>query len=193
VKDIRDQAEALRHYASQQKDGFAAQQAAAEIKLRAEYRIGEVSKHLDKAQGKRTDKPMDNVSTSTKKATLASHGISQKLAQRCEALTVIPRPQFDREIRAAREAGREINTAALLRKGRTEQAKRNRREKAESARKVVPAGAPPYRLVQGDFRDVAITADSVDVIITDPPYDAKLSLFDDLGQFASRVLKPGGR
>jgi len=48
---------------------------------------------------------------------------------------------------------------------------------------------------RGDFREVlaAVPDKSVDVILTDPPYGKKyLPLWDDLGKFAARVLKPSG-
>lgn len=50
-------------------------------------------------------------------------------------------------------------------------------------------------LYLGDFRKIGdkIPDASVDLIFTDPPYDRKaIELFDGLGQFASRVLRPGG-
>ena len=44
-----------------------------------------------------------------------------------------------------------------------------------------------------DFREADIEAESVDVIITDPPYPKEfLPLYEDLAAFAARVLKPGG-
>jgi ParB-like chromosome segregation protein Spo0J len=46
----------------------------------------------------------------------------------------------------------------------------------------------------GDFREALadIPDQSVDAIVTDPPYDsAGLAVFEDLGKFAARVLKPG--
>lgn len=44
-----------------------------------------------------------------------------------------------------------------------------------------------------DFRRWDIPSDYVDLIITDPPYAKKFSyLWDALGEFSSRVLKPGG-
>lgn len=51
------------------------------------------------------------------------------------------------------------------------------------------------RLVQGDFREKGkeIPDNSIDLIITDPPYDEiSLPLYRDLGVFAARVLKEGG-
>ena len=46
----------------------------------------------------------------------------------------------------------------------------------------------------GDFRTAGeiVEDDSIDLILTDPPYDKEsASLYSDLGEFASRVLKPG--
>jgi len=44
-----------------------------------------------------------------------------------------------------------------------------------------------------DFREADIEAESVDVIITDPPYPQEfLPVYEDLAAFAARVLKPGG-
>lgn len=52
------------------------------------------------------------------------------------------------------------------------------------------------RVIVKDIRlllDEDIPAESVDVIITDPPYPADyIELFDTLGELAARVLKPGG-
>ena len=50
-------------------------------------------------------------------------------------------------------------------------------------------------LLLGDFRikGQEIESESVDMIFTDPPYDkATLPIWNDLGEFANRVLKPGG-
>lgn len=50
-------------------------------------------------------------------------------------------------------------------------------------------------LYLGDFRKIGdkIPDGSVDLIFTDPPYDRKaIELFDGLGEFAARVLRPGG-
>ena len=47
----------------------------------------------------------------------------------------------------------------------------------------------------GDFRAIGdlVPDESVDLIFTDPPYDRKaIELFDGLGRFAARVLRPGG-
>ncbi|MDP2955431.1 MAG: DNA methyltransferase, partial [Longimicrobiales bacterium] len=49
------------------------------------------------------------------------------------------------------------------------------------------------RLLCGDFRELAAEVGMVDHLVTDPPYGGEhLGLWDDLGQFAARVLRPGG-
>ena len=56
----------------------------------------------------------------------------------------------------------------------------------------VPEGED-FRVVVGDFRTAEIADESVDWIITDPPYPAEfLPLYGDLSAFAARVLRPGG-
>jgi hypothetical protein len=54
---------------------------------------------------------------------------------------------------------------------------------------------PDYRpldLIHSDFRTADIEPASVHAVITDPPYNADLDLFVALGEFAARVLRPGG-
>jgi ParB family chromosome partitioning protein len=51
------------------------------------------------------------------------------------------------------------------------------------------------RLILGDFRHVGqeVQDGSVSLVLTDPPYSTEaLPLFNDLGAFAARVLRPGG-
>jgi len=48
-------------------------------------------------------------------------------------------------------------------------------------------------LLHGDFRKADIEDNSIDLIVTDPPYPKEyLPLYRDLAVFAARVLKPGG-
>lgn len=48
-------------------------------------------------------------------------------------------------------------------------------------------------VIHSDFREADIEAESIDHIVTDPPYgEDHLGVWRDLSQFAARVLKPGG-
>lgn len=74
---------------------------------------------------------------------------------------------------------------------------KRRREELEvmQAAEDVKQTGDLYRLIEGDFRTACLDLepDSVDVIITDPPYPREyLGLFGDLAETAARVLKPGG-
>jgi adenine-specific DNA methylase len=53
---------------------------------------------------------------------------------------------------------------------------------------------PGWEIRTGDFREVLadIPDQSVDAIVTDPPYNVEgVPLYSDLSEFAARVLKPG--
>ena len=87
AKEIRDQAEALRAYA-RQRDDVEMERWVAEIKLRATIRIGELSRELDTAQGKRIDTQLgSSTGTRSKRETLKAAGISKASAHRAEQLT----------------------------------------------------------------------------------------------------------
>ena len=48
-------------------------------------------------------------------------------------------------------------------------------------------------VINNDFRNVKIEENSIDLILTDPPYPKEyLPLWKDLSEFANKVLKPSG-
>ena len=68
-------------------------------------------------------------------------------------------------------------------------------------RRVLPSAPPDgsshkgprWRLDCADMREWKVRANSVDLIVTDPPYEkAGIHLYKDLSAFAARALKPGG-
>lgn len=70
---------------------------------------------------------------------------------------------------------------------------RNEEAKANPTCKDIQIGTA--KLLFGSFqeRGKEIASESVKMLITDPPYrEESLPLFNDLGEFAARVLKPGG-
>ena len=72
---------------------------------------------------------------------------------------------------------------------------RIRREERQTTRPVLQGVYEGLDIRRGDFREVLsdIPDHSVDIILTDPPYPQEyLPLWDDLGAFAARVLKPTG-
>jgi hypothetical protein len=109
-----------------------------------------------------------------------------------------------KKIDAAEKAGKV--DAATVAKLRTGEVSINRvvrdlkDQEAAAKRQEQKAAAVAKRqsvdgLYLGDFRKIGhkIPDASVDLIFTDPPYDRKaIELYDGLGEFAARVLRPGG-
>jgi len=70
-----------------------------------------------------------------------------------------------------------------------------RAEQTRSNKSPILKSTYDVEIRHGDFRDVLtdIPDHSADVILTDPPYGKEyLPLWNDLGEFAARVLKPSG-
>jgi uncharacterized protein YjiS (DUF1127 family) len=125
VKDIRDKSEAMRLYAKQAND-TELEQWAAEIKLRAQRAIGEISAGLEKQQGKTELLPAGG--KKFKAEALADAGISTSTAHRYEQLAAIPEPAVEAYIARSKEAGKPVSAKAAL---------------AEAKPKPEPTVAPP--------------------------------------------------
>lgn len=111
VKNIRDKAEALRAYAKQAKESLEMQNNVAEIKLRAERKIGEFSRELPKEQGSRTD--LTSSHDGNKLSILKDAGIQHY--ERYEAMAELPQDVFDNHIMKIKESGTELTTIGVLR------------------------------------------------------------------------------
>lgn len=146
VIKIRDHAEALRAYAKQAKNKQL-EVDAAEIRIRAERRVGELitaqRETVGLAQGKRTDLGPER--TQVDKPTLADAGIDKHLADRARKLAAVSAVEFDGMVGEWRERVQketERVTTNLIRVGEREQ-KRNDRPT-----QPLPAGI--FRLVYAD-------------------------------------------
>jgi hypothetical protein len=169
VKAIRDRAEAARVYARQARLGLDAQNDAAEIKLRAERRAGELLAELERAPGSRTDATSGQAGRrlTSYQAVLRASDVADRTARRWQAMARVPEPVFERHIAQTRARGQELTSQAAL----------------AVARQYRPAYVPPPAPVpvheQLDARDRFDVADaarlpwpdgSVDLIVTSPPY-----------------------
>lgn len=109
-----------------------------------------------------------------------------------------------KKIDAAEKAGKvDAETVAKLRTGEVSinRVVRDLKEQETAAKRQEQKAAAVAKrqsvdgLYLGDFRKIGdkIPDASVDLIFTDPPYDRKaIALYDGLGEFAARVLRPGG-
>lgn len=110
VKDIRDQAEALRLYAKQAQRSFEIQNRCAEIKLLAERKAGLMLIEQDKNKGAaapaevREDIPR-----------LKDLGISYSQSSRWQAIAGIPSETFEHRLEYLKQGGKEITSTEFLR------------------------------------------------------------------------------
>lgn len=123
VKAIRDKAEAMRVYARQVHLGLEAQNHAAEIKLRAERRAGELLREMDDPRGgdRKSETAKNQKShdaTIDRTPTLADLGISKSQSSRWQAIAALPEEQFEATIAATKESEKELTTATALRQAR---------------------------------------------------------------------------
>jgi hypothetical protein len=141
---IRNIAAALGNYAKQQKLGLESQNKAAEIKIRAERRIGELTQEkapkeqrreqaASVGESRKKSKPKSSASSSKRNAQAAQcatalekvceeAGINKDLQRRCETVAVIPEEQFEVMIATAKDQEKELTTAAAVRLGKKIQA-----------------------------------------------------------------------
>lgn len=194
VKQIHDLAQAAATYARAAKMGLEAQNYAAEIKLRAERKAGEMLAQLERGQGERTDLTLSNIGRSSDYAeALHAADVTRQDAHRWQIVASMPEEDMESYIADTKERGKELTTTGALKLAKA----------LERGKSYQPKEYPPnealnghrYRLLCGDFRQKCdeIPDESIDVIITDPPYPREfLPLYGDLGAVAKRVLMPGG-
>jgi hypothetical protein len=117
VKAIRDRAEALRGYAKSIGAAQSALNSMAEIKIRAERRMGWELAHFTMNQGGRPAGTGDSVSP-VSPPTLADLGIHKKSSQRWQTLARMPSAEFEAYLMAVRRSGVELTAAGVYRAAR---------------------------------------------------------------------------
>lgn len=121
VKAIRDQAEALRVYSRSIGAALDAVNAAAELRIRAERRMGEALREAEKAKG---GQPFQK-STHTqgvaveRPLTLDEIGITANQSSRYQQIAAIPRETFETAIEAHKAADEPLSAAAVVRVAET--------------------------------------------------------------------------
>lgn len=112
IKDIRDKAEAARKYIASAQLGLAMQNHAAEVKLRAERRAGELLSRMQLVGGdRRSQRPSDGT-------TLNDLGITKHQSSRWQREAAVPEQAFEHLLRETRDSQQELTTVALLRLAR---------------------------------------------------------------------------
>ena len=110
VKDIRNKADAVRRYARNAKAGLELQNKAAQLKLHAERRAGELLRAMNLRGGDRVS------DLACGRATLERLDISQNQSTRWQKLATIPEEEFSKFLASAHNSDAELTTACLLRR-----------------------------------------------------------------------------
>lgn len=131
-------------------------------------------------------------SETTPRHSLADLGISRDIAAAGVKLLALSPEDIDAKADEATARGADFSCKRCVKEVRDESDAAKRTSEKEQAKKIRQKVDGLYL---GDFREIGsrIPDASVDLIFTDPPYDRKaIELFDGLGEFAARVLRPGG-
>lgn len=113
VLQIRDQAEALRVYIKAASDSLEAANAAAEIKLRAERKAGEILAAMDKHKGGRPSETGNSVLPVSGES-LEDLGIDKMQSSRWQRASRVEPDEFEAYLRECQANGREVTQAGLL-------------------------------------------------------------------------------
>jgi DNA repair photolyase len=186
LKDIQAKAEALRGYLQSVGESLNVQNQAAEVKIRAERRCGEILASEIKQGGDRKSESKFN------RRTLKDFGIKKNQSRCWQAVAQLPEDLFEEHLAKIREAKKELTSACVYRK-----AFEFRRAKEADKAPILGADSTktPIRIrtISGDFMDHIGSFKNVDAIITDPPYlKEHIHIYENLARFAAQVLKPGG-
>lgn len=118
AKDLINLAEAARVYAQQVKLGLEAQNHAAEIKLRAQRRAGEILDSMEKAKGGQPYQEKNSTGYSLQPVeTYADMGIDKVDAHRWQTIAKIPVQEFEKQLEQTKADGGELTTAGMYREG----------------------------------------------------------------------------
>lgn len=207
AKDIRDKAEAMRAYARQAKNRQL-EVDAAEIRIRAERRVGELMAMQRETvglapAGRPTKIGLQQNPISKHEPpkpaslpTLAEAGIDKNLADRARKYAAVPEPKFNAMVDKWRERVGNENTRVttnLMKAGEKELRKQAKQAVVVDLPEDMPPPEERFQLIHSDLSSAVIEPDSIDCIITDPPYPQEfLPTFTALAEVAAFWLKPGG-
>lgn len=142
ILHIRDIAEAARVYAQAAKLGLENQNEAAEIKIRAERKIGEMLAQMPKNEGNRYGgcivQPPDEAPT------LSELGIEKTQSYRWQQIASLPEDVFENHIAETKAQGNELTSSSVLRVARANNSEINPPELREGKYRVIYAD-PPWK------------------------------------------------
>jgi N6-adenosine-specific RNA methylase IME4 len=149
VKQIRDRAAALQQYAKQQQYSLEVQNDAAELKLRAERKAGQLLAETTMDPGGRPGKNWSHHATGFR---LEDMGINKSQSSRWQQEAALPEAAFETYIATTREAGKELTSAELYTLARRTTQREESLARIHEARLLVGKNAlpAPYGVIVAD-------------------------------------------
>lgn len=185
----REAARLTTEQAKKIKDDYNAKLKAAEEERQAQSRtMARLEKEVDSLRGKL---PTQDVMDKLRKLEAELEAERKRPPVKEIEVKIVPPDDYDDLKDAVEQSKKELA-------GYKRDLKEARRELKEARKEVAPVDMPEYTkrltLIHGPVIGLsAIPDNSIDCIITDPPYPAEfLPAFSDLSKTAARVLKPGG-
>ena len=147
IKKIRDIAEAFKAYVKAQGESLEIQNKAADIRLRAERKAGELLKQMEKNKGgwKSCGSTMEPQDDTPK---LKDLGIEKKQSMRWQQIADLPEEIFEEVIEKTKEEKKELTQVLMLRESKDFQLQKKKAEHADLPKTVFPEGE--FNLVYAD-------------------------------------------
>jgi len=156
---IRDKAEAVRVYAAAAKLGLESQNEAAEIKIRAERKAGELLREMPKNEGAK-GKIQEHLTGGNimlppdEQPTLAELGVEKMQSHRWQTMAELPEEEFEEFVAETKENKEELTSTAIYREAKKKEREENIQKQVEDIQQN--KFVPPTNLY--------------DVVVIDPPW-----------------------
>lgn len=197
---VREVAERARRYASAAKLGRAAENHAARLRIEAERKAGALLLEGPKNPGMLLRGGMIPPRDDTPK--LADLGVSKQQAKDWQRIAKVPEEVFEAHVEQAQRKGEALTTSGVVQVARQIE----REQRAAEPKSTVDPSTIPARIGVADARSLPLEDDTIDLIVTSPPYGLEMGYEDGdvpaeewpnfmrhwLGE-ALRVTKPSGR
>ncbi len=188
LKDIRDKIEALRQYAQKRGETLEEQNKLAEVTLRCARKMGMLLLVMPKHPGAATL----SIPGTALPEKLKDIGITRNDSSRCQIIATLPEPTFEQHIAAVKDRHEELTLLGLYQLAKRWLKEQEQEQRQDEERIEQEGRCDVYHCSVADLRNY-IEPDSIDAIITDPPYPKEfLPVYTDLAKFAKDALKPGG-
>ncbi len=189
VKDVRDKAEALRIYAIQRGESHEMQNDIAEIKVRAERRIGELIPQMqERGELARRGQPVTKMSCDT--TSLSNIGISRDQSSQWQVSAEIPTDEFEQHIAETISSGKELTSVGVYRLAKKLQRESARENNHDSGNVSGLYTVEDGTVIIGDALEMDLSQfpDRYGVIIADPPWAYRVSRMRGVAEEFYKVM-----